>query len=157
MRTNWLLLGTVAIVVGNFIAVSATNDVDQVNLASPKNGYVKRLLRASKVVENDEERVAPGTGLLDFTKTASLKTLDDVAADLAAIRGSSKFIKPLQAEVDSILIKVAARKWTPDSLEEKLNIAAKRAAMSDEQLMRDQDYLFAKLYRKFWDARRAQA
>ncbi|OWY96127.1 hypothetical protein PHMEG_00033687 [Phytophthora megakarya] len=157
MRTSWLLIAAAAIVAENFNAISATSDVDQENLVSLNNGHVKRLLRADKGVKDDEERVAPGTGLLDFTKTASLKTLDDVAADLAAIRGSSKFIKPLEAEVDSVLIKIAARKWTPDSLEEKLKIAAKRAAKSDEQLMRDPDYLLARKYREFWDARKAKA
>ncbi|OWZ04361.1 hypothetical protein PHMEG_00023749 [Phytophthora megakarya] len=119
MRTSWLLIAAAAIVAGNYNAVSATSDVNQDNLVSPNNGHVKRFLRANKGLKDDEERVAPGTGLLDFTKTASLKTLDDLAADLAVIRGSSKFIKPLQAEKDWVMLKVAVRKWKPERVDEQ--------------------------------------
>ncbi|OWZ01169.1 RxLR effector protein, partial [Phytophthora megakarya] len=101
MRTSWVMLVSAAIVAVSFDAVSAITDVDQVNLVSadsdiPSSDRTQRFLRTSKTIEkadegvqedvksevdDDEERVVPGTGLLDFTKTASLRTLDDVAAD----------------------------------------------------------------------------
>ncbi|OWY96487.1 RxLR effector protein [Phytophthora megakarya] len=124
---------------------------------TPSNDRVKRFLRANKSGKDNEERVAPGTGLLDFTKTASWKTLDDVAADLAAILGSSKFVKPIENELDWTMIKIAIRKLTPEDLETKLNIAVKRATMSDEQLSLDPGYLLWKKYKEFWDARKAPA
>ncbi|OWY93705.1 RxLR effector protein [Phytophthora megakarya] len=177
MRTSWVMLVSAAIVAVSFDAVSAITDADQVNIVSadsdiPSSDRTQRFLRTSKTIEkadegvqedvksevdDDEERVVPGTGLLDFTKTVSFRTLDDVAADLGVMRGSRKFIKPLQSENDWAMIKVAARKWKPERVDEVLDIAAKRATMTGDQLLRDPDYLFSKQYREFWNARKASA
>ncbi|OWY95912.1 hypothetical protein PHMEG_00033953 [Phytophthora megakarya] len=151
----------VVIVAVSFNAISAASDVDQeiqvsADSITPINVRVKRFLITNKAVNDGEERVPVGKGIINFTKTTSLETLEDVVAGLGAVRGSSKYATPLRAENDWAMIKVGARRRMPDRLDEVLGTAAKRATVTDDQLMNDPGYLFATHFREFWDACKAK-
>ncbi|OWZ16917.1 RxLR effector protein [Phytophthora megakarya] len=161
MHISCYLSAVVAIVFVSFDAVTAANGADQENLVSekstiPGNGGVKRLLRTSKTVEEDKKNgvkdEVEDEERMQFTlskfKNISPESIKVVAADVSKVRGGYKHIK---SENEQLLKLVAAHRWTPDDIEMKLSTFSSQFDLTPEEAQ-----IFAKVYRKFWDARKAE-
>ncbi|KAG7388591.1 hypothetical protein PHYBOEH_007789 [Phytophthora boehmeriae] len=170
MRVNRFLFAVATICLASFdafTAVGATDLAAQSKLASVNSvdgvhGHGNRFLRSTKPEDEDdgleidyeEDSEEEERSIHDLIRKIPYSTLDDVAGDLVKVLGAAKH---LNTDNNELFKAIAARKWTPQDMKEKLNIAAKRMSMTKDQLKYDADYLLYRHYKAFWNARKAEA
>ncbi|KAG7388592.1 hypothetical protein PHYBOEH_007790 [Phytophthora boehmeriae] len=166
MRVSCFLFAVAAVLLTSVDTASGVSPTDLSPLSALDSApvvYGNRFLRVRETIEDEEVESKYDSednseeeerGIVDLIKSISFDKLDDVAKDLRGTPGAAKYI---QGENTELFKAIAARKWTPESMAEKFGIAAKKAAKTKEQLKFDPEYQLWKHFRKFWNARKAQA
>ncbi|KAG7386421.1 hypothetical protein PHYBOEH_008691 [Phytophthora boehmeriae] len=171
MRVSFFVVAAATVLLAVPDAASAVSDADHaalsklttVNSVNNAHGNGNRFLRSTKTIEDvddeleddyEEDSEEEERSIHDLIRKIPYPTLDDVAGDLVNVKGALKY---LISDNDELFKVIAANKWTPETMKEKLGIAAKKARMTKKQLEFDGDYRLYRHYKEFWNARKAQA